>query len=494
MPIRPLKHFIRIIVPIIVFSACQDNDSSKERDYTYIGGEIVNPNVDYVILFSEKGVGDTVKLDRNNRFIYKVKNLKDGIYSFKHNPENQLILLEKGDSLLFRLNTFEFDESLVFSGDGARKNNFLIESFLKNEKERNDLQRKGYSIPPQKFQRYQDSIYKIRLHEYFRLIEKTDLSDVSKKILKASFDYDYYSRFELYHYRHYGITDLDSIKDLPNDFFDYRNEVDYNDVDLKRLYGYNRYLNNYFTNAAYVNYAKGNSFYLDPVGNTTYKLGLVDSLITDPYIKNNMLRGITTRFLLDSRNEELSNNVLEYYLKVSKNKTSQKDMIKLAKATSKLKPGNTISDQTLIAAEGDEIKISELLHKPVTALYFWSMDDIKHSIKAHKTAFYLSKIYPEINFIAINIDDEETKDWQRTIKRYNYNPLTEYEFKHPNCATEEFVLYDKERVILLDKQGKILDAHANLFSPVFETHLINTLRKEIYQKEKATPKLSAALK
>ena len=127
MPIRPLKHFIRIIVPIIVFSACQDNDSSKKRDYTYIGGEIVNPNVDYVILFSEKGVGDTVKLDRNNRFIYKVKNLKDGIYSFKHNPENQLILLEKGDSLLFRLNTFEFDESLVFSGDGARKNNFLIE-------------------------------------------------------------------------------------------------------------------------------------------------------------------------------------------------------------------------------------------------------------------------------------------------------------------------------------------------------------------------------
>lgn len=487
MPAQLLKHFIKIIVPIIVLSACGDKSSSTTRAYTYIGGEIVNPNVDYVILFSEKGIGDTVKLDQNNRFLYKVKNLKDGIYSFKHNPENQLILLEQGDSLLFRLNTFEFDESLVFSGDGARRNNFLIESFLKNEEERNAMQKRGYRESPSDFQKYQDSIYKIRLYQYYKLTEKTELSDISKKILKASFDYDYYSRFELYHYRHYGVTDLDTVNDLPQNFFDYRKEVDFNDKDLKRLYSYNRFLNNYITNSAYVNHAKGNSYYLDPVGNTTYKLNLIDSLIHNPYIKKNMLRGITARFLLDSRNEELSNTVLEYYLKVSKNKTSQKDMVTLAKATNKLKPGNSISDQTLITPKDEELKITALLNKPVTALYFWSMDDIKHFIKAHKTAFYLSKTYPDINFIAINIDDEETKKWQRTIKRYNYDPLTEYEFKHPDRAAKELVLYNKQRVILLDRSGKILDAQTNLFSPVFEAQLINALRKQLYQKEKATP-------
>ncbi|RZS93518.1 TlpA family protein disulfide reductase [Aquimarina brevivitae] len=489
----PLKLLFLFITPLIFCFGCIGSNDTPKREYTYIGGEVVNPNADYIILFSERGIGDTVKLDTNNRFLYKTKDIENGVYSFKHNPENQLLLIEKGDSLLLRLNTFEFDESLVFTGDGAKKNNFLIESFLQNEEERNQLQQSGFRMDPQAFIKQQDSLYKIRLKEFKRLNKKIKLSEFSQKILKASFEYDYYARYELYHYRHYGITDLTEIKDLPSTFFDYRKQIDFNDTDLKRLYSYNRFLNHYFTNAAYVNHAKGKSFYQDPVGNTNYKLQLVDSVVTEPYIKNNMQRGITARFLLDSRNEEYSEEVLNYYLKVSSNEPSQKDMIKLANATNKLKPGSKVPNQALITSDGEEINLISLLNKPVTALYFWSLDDINHSIKAHKTALYYSKLYPQIDFIAVNINDEETKNWQGMIKRYNYNPLTEYEFKHPKCATEEFVIYNKEKVVLIDESGYIIDAHANLFSPIFETQLINTLRNYKNSKEKAATQLTAAL-
>ena len=56
----------------------------------------------------------------------KFKNLKGGLYTFKHGVEFQYIFLQPNDSLLLRLNTWDFDESLVFSGKGAEKNNLLI--------------------------------------------------------------------------------------------------------------------------------------------------------------------------------------------------------------------------------------------------------------------------------------------------------------------------------------------------------------------------------
>ena len=72
---------------------------------------------------------DTLLLDKNNRFIHKISNFTSGLYAFSHGGEYQWVLLEPKDSLLLRLNTIDFDESLVFTGKGARKNNYLIKNF-----------------------------------------------------------------------------------------------------------------------------------------------------------------------------------------------------------------------------------------------------------------------------------------------------------------------------------------------------------------------------
>ena len=61
--------------------------------------------------------------------------LQSGIYKLEHLPEYQTLLLEEHDSLWVRINAAAFDESIVFSGVGASKNNFLIELFLKQESE-----------------------------------------------------------------------------------------------------------------------------------------------------------------------------------------------------------------------------------------------------------------------------------------------------------------------------------------------------------------------
>ena len=57
-----------------------------------------------------------------------------GLYNFFLQPEFQYLILEKNDSIYIRLNSLDFDESLVFMGNGASKNNFLMDSFLNFEK------------------------------------------------------------------------------------------------------------------------------------------------------------------------------------------------------------------------------------------------------------------------------------------------------------------------------------------------------------------------
>ncbi|GAA4271452.1 hypothetical protein U6A24_23030 [Aquimarina gracilis] len=475
MRFSSLTYLVQVSFLCYFFCGCNDLQKTT-REYTYFGGEIVNPNTNYVILYKENGVNDTIQLDRNNRFLHKLEDIDDGLYFFRHNPENQIVLLEKGDSILIRLNTLEFDESLVFTGDGARKNNFLIDMYLQNEEEREKLRRSELQLSPAYFKRKQDSLLRSKLNAYEKLVNKYTLSPLAKKTSYASFMFDYFTRHELYFHSRYGIGGLDAAKDLPESFFDYRRSVDFNDDELKRLYSYNRYLNYYFTNSSLTDYNNEFSRYKGKIGSTVYKLDLVDSLVQNPYIKNNLLRRVTTNFLLESKNDYSSNKVLKHYLSVSSNKKSQKELRRLYRSISRLRPSNHLPDQDLITANGEIIKLSSLFNKPITALYFWSMDRKDHFIKAHKKASYLNALYPEIDFIAINTDDEQTKNWLKTIKRHHYNLGKEYEFKYPKCSSEELVIYNRDKVILVDHEGKIINAMAELFSSKLEKQLMKYSR------------------
>ncbi|MHA7060105.1 hypothetical protein ACWGOQ_0022950 [Aquimarina sp. M1] len=479
-----IKYFIYISIASCCLLSCA-SETDVIKDHIYFGGEIVNPNTDYIVLFKDKKHPDTIYLDKNNRFSHRIKGMKEGLYSFRHNPEYQIVLLEKGDSILLRLNTLEFDESLVFSGRGSRKNNFLIDMFLQNESEREYLRKRTRQTPKQ-FKKEQDSLYDERLKRFNRLIHKYDFSDLSKKICKSSFEYDFYSRYEMFLYKHQysRIKTADTSVDFQEGFFDYRKQVDFNDDDLMRLYSYNRFLNHYFTNSSYIKYMNQKSFSKSKVEYTLYKLDLVDSMIDHSYIKNNLLRGITTNFILDNKNDYTSQKVLNHYLSISSDKKFQTELIKLAKATTRLKPNNIIPDQDLISSNGEITKLSSLFEKPITALYFWSIERKGHYIRAHNKTSYLSELYPEIDFIGINTDEEQTDNWLKTIKRHNYKLDNEFEFKFPKCSADELVIHYTNKVILVDQEGKIINPNADLFSPFFEKQLLNYSSMITSQKQK----------
>src|SRR5690554_8152381 len=113
---RVMKHLYFLLFLMLTFVSCKKDAKQNEGDIAYLGGEIINPSNNYVVLLKGNSVIDTLPLDTKNRFLYKVKELIPGLYTFSHGGEIQMVLLEPLDSIMFRLNTMEFDESLVFTG------------------------------------------------------------------------------------------------------------------------------------------------------------------------------------------------------------------------------------------------------------------------------------------------------------------------------------------------------------------------------------------
>ena len=143
---------------LFILAGC--NEGKENSPNVFFSGEIVNPTSEHVVLYKGDVVIDSSALDVNNMFTFKLDSIEDGLYHFKHAPEYQYVHLEQGDSLLIRLNTVYFDESLVFSGTGEEVNNFMIEIFLANEGEKNlidDL----YNLEPEEFSRKIDSLEKL---------------------------------------------------------------------------------------------------------------------------------------------------------------------------------------------------------------------------------------------------------------------------------------------------------------------------------------------
>ena len=125
--------------------------------FIYLSQEETRP------LLKDEKVIKNISINSEGTFSSSLEVLNDGLYNFIHLPEFQYLIINKGDSLVLRLNSLDFDESLVFSGAGASKNNYLIDVFLDHEKEENYI-KSNYKLSKIKqllIQKRKDIIFRI---------------------------------------------------------------------------------------------------------------------------------------------------------------------------------------------------------------------------------------------------------------------------------------------------------------------------------------------
>ncbi len=450
---------ILLIFFICFFISCNERNTTNTNG-VWIGGQIINPKSDYVRLYKGEQFLDSILLNKNNFFMYRKDSLDEGLYMFTHN-EFQIFYLKPGDSLMFRVNTLEFDESLTYSGIGAERNNFLMEMFLINEEE-NKIIPEFYALSPEKFCKKLDSLKQQRKNIY-KLYQKDNVFDSKFDVIaQASINYDYFSKKELY-------TSVNRYKnkEFPDDFFAYRDSIDLKNKDLQWYFSYYRLLNRYFDNLVWENQPKDmkniskNSFY-----QTYNKLILIDSLVQNQELKNSMLKNNAKRFFETCNNTQEREKLLAQFLKTSTNEKHKEYIKQLTKKYQNLKLGNTIPNVLLTTTNSTYIDLHSIINKP-TVLYFWSLNAQNHNREIHKKVNKLSKNFQEFDFLGINLDTN-TKKWQAYITNNTLNSHKEYQFKNSKKATKNLVISSLNKAFIISKEGVIIENNANMFSPTFE--------------------------
>ncbi|WP_300434467.1 hypothetical protein [Christiangramia sp.] len=458
----------------ILFAGCKEN--SDEENSIYIGGQINNPETDFIVISRENKIIDTLFLDEKNQFGKDFQNLESGIYTFKHPPESQIIYTEPGDSILIYLNTMSFDESLNFSGEGADKSSFLLDMFLKNQSN-NDLILTYYKIEPAEFAKITDSIKNKRIQHLEELNKKQKFSSEFLDIARTSINYEFYDLRERYTFlikKYYK----EKAKQIPDDFHDYRSEINFNHEELQDYYVYTNLIDDYLRSRALDYCAQKhkdhkNCYNLNSFVNLESRIVLIDSLSNLAPLKNEFLDRFASQMIIMAENESRIDSILGLLEKIDYPKMERIE--ELADLQRDYFVGTSIKSLPIRNTDGEITTWGKVINKP-TINYAWSIDaPARHRIQ-HKYIQDLRKKYPEIEFIGINMDLGETEEWLRTLETYGYNKEKHFQITQRKASNEVYKKY-LYKVLLVSADGEIIKGDLNIGSPDFEEQLLTYLNR-----------------
>jgi peroxiredoxin len=452
---------------LLFLSSC--NKEFKSGDYrAYFGGEITNPTNRFVYFSKDGLVIDTIPLQKDNTFFIQFDSLAPGMYSFKHDPEYQYVYFDKNDSIMVHINSKDFDESIIFCGRGDAKNNYLMESYLKNESNKEKMF-DVYDYDISKFIYNVDSTYKSNKKSYNVYKNEIKWSKEFDAFASASLDFNYYSKKELYPIIHKMRTAEDVLEKLPNHYYDYRKNIDFNDVELLTYSPFVLYLSHLLNNVGAVKYHNHFSDIDLALTTNINKLNIADTLIKNEKVKNSILNNIAFSYLLEDQNMENNQKFLESYRKFSTDTSKKNEILKIGNAIQLLIAGNQLPEISLINKVGITVSSNSFVKKK-TVLFFYTKEALTHLAAAHKKVLAFKSKYPDYQFIAINLDKEQD-EWIDLLSNYKFEGIQEYRCANFEDIKSKWAITKIHRALVLDENGKIKNAFTNLFDVKFENDL-----------------------
>ncbi|UVD78906.1 hypothetical protein NWE55_12350 [Myroides albus] len=452
------KNIFFAVIPITLsVTSCQPK--FDDSDYSaYFQGEIVNPNSDYVLFCKDNEVLDTLYLDQHNKFSHKFDSLTPGMYIYRHRPEFQYVYLDKNDSLNLRLNTRDFDHSIIFSGRGAEKNNFLMALNMKNLVDEN-YKYENYDLEPGAFLRKLDSTHAARTTYYLRSKTLIGWSNDFDIYAKAKLDLHFFAQKEIYPLAHYIRTNQDIRQNLPEDYYSFRKKINFNEERLISYSSYTRYLSmmlNSVTNETEIDFDASRKF-----DKNIEKLNIVDTLIKNKKVKNAILDNIAFIYLLEDQNLNNNDKFLDRYFELSTDKSQHGEIIQIQEAVQNLKYEKRLPNVPLVNTDGIPVEVNNIISKP-TLMFVWTKNTLGHADGAHRRAMQLLDQNPDIQIISVCIDGEHT-EWVKFVSKYKHANLIELRSTDFNQMKDKWIITKIQRSIVLNADGTIKNAFVNIF-------------------------------
>ena len=450
-----------------VLVSCKNN-LSEGNQTAYFGGEVENPASRFILFCKDGAVLDTISLKKDNTFLRKFDTLPAGLYSFKNEPEYQYVYFDQNDSIMVHIDSNNFDESIVFCGRGGEKNNFLIDMFLKNEKDKNEVF-KAFDLNFKGFNDKIDTLYTENFKFYNDKKEELNWTSDFDTYADALIKLPYYSKKEIYPVLHKFRTGNDAFVDLPSNYYSFRKDLDLNNEQLMHFSPYTTYINMMLTNISSLKYHNHLSEVDVALRTSVNKLKSANLLIKNEKVKNSVVNNIAFQYLLEDQNMVHVQEFLSVYKKISTDNSKKNEIRNLGNSIQLLTVGKKLPNITLVDFEGKKIELNNIVNSK-TVFFFWTENLKSHFNEAHKKAINFQKMHPDFKFISINVDANNSK-WKSIIAESNYPDIQEFHCNNFDDLKTKWAITKVHRTIIVDKNLTILNGFSNIFDLNFEKEL-----------------------
>ena len=295
--------YLRILLILLLFFSCKSDNT------TVFSGKILNNTSDSISIYKDNNMIYESVVDADGLFNITIDTITSGLYTFYHEPEFQYIIIDENDNLQIRLNTLDFDESLVYTGKGSSKNNFLMDVFLRSENDELEINSK-LDLAFDTFKNLVDSLYNKQMNSFKLFKENNILSNSSKEIINTAILYPYISKFHSYIIRNNIEEEIQ--KDL---FINYQNEISY---DLDALAYFKPYID--FLYLHIYNNVKIKKDYENSLDFNIQRLLYTDKIIKSKLVKSRVLRFHAFGFILQRQDDVKNKTFLKAFFEISKDK------------------------------------------------------------------------------------------------------------------------------------------------------------------------------
>jgi len=434
---------------LLLMVAC---NSTVENNITYFGGKIKNPRGKYVYLLKGDKTLDSTILNSNNKFIFQIDSIQLGLYTFKHGPEFQYLYLEPKDSLLLYLDTWGFDESLVFSGKGSAKNNFLINLFVEQEKNEKIFY-DYYNLDENEFSEKIDSTIDVYTNQYNDLIlsEEKKPSPFFDNLANIAYKYPLYLKKERYQFYHKNSNGLYDYPKVNPDFFQFRKSIDLNDESLLGFWPYSMYLEGYLKNIAYHKElidSTENNFALNYMKAVNEKID--NKKIKNMYLSNGFWASLSQDYCSKDERKKIDNY---YFNNCSDEKLKSESKLALEQLYL-LNKGDQMPDIVLTDTQGSKVKLLNIVENKNSVIYFWPNENGYSEMILEKLP-KLKEKYPNVNFVGID-RNKTNKQWESFLVKNKLQKNNQYKI---NEKSEHYLMFKGgwARTLVIDSNGGIIN-------------------------------------
>jgi len=448
------------ILFLLIFISCSQKE--EENNYTIFSGSINNPIIDSLLIKDiNRKLYHTIRLNKDDTFIDTISVVK-GYYNLNDRQNPVYLFLQPSMRLKSVITYKDKVSSLTFQGDGANENNYL-----QHKKELDKT-----------FKKVENSNYFLNLNEIKFLKLSDSICNVKKNFLKSQIDLDndfrkyesfaiendrasFLNRYAMWRGPYLKNKEFKVSEKFPDPF----ENINVNNEKLLAHPNYIRYLNE-FISSKIINKIKVEDY--DIIEMETIDKELENQIIKDKVAYNIMLFRLPSTKKLD----KLHNT----YMSFAKNETYKNEIQEIYQNYKKISKG-TISPIFELYDINNKLVTLESLQGKLVYIDIWAT----WCIPCVQQIPALNKLEKEfknenIQFVSICFNDKKER-WNKMIKEKDMGGIQLFAPDDTISFFEDYFVSGIPRFILIDTEGKILDANSYRPSdPKLKELLVELLR------------------